>query len=74
MKMWDIATSNQAGRGLASFVGTMNFMTPPPLPTTLRYIVNNGCILLPPRQGVLCLKAFHKSMVNIFFYKNRLYS
>ena len=25
MKMWDIATSNQGGRGLASFVGTMNF-------------------------------------------------
>ena len=24
MKMWDIATSNQGGRGLASFVGTMN--------------------------------------------------
>ena len=26
MKMWDIATSNQGGRGLASFVGTMNFL------------------------------------------------
>ena len=25
MKMWDIATSNQGGRGLASFVGTMNY-------------------------------------------------
>ena len=25
MKMWDIATSNQGGRGLASFVGTMNW-------------------------------------------------
>ena len=24
MKMWDIATSNQGGRGLASFVGTMH--------------------------------------------------
>ena len=24
MKMWDIATSNQGGRGLASFVGTVN--------------------------------------------------
>ena len=24
MKMWDIATSNQGGRGLARFVGTMN--------------------------------------------------
>ena len=24
MKMWGIATSNQGGRGLASFVGTMN--------------------------------------------------
>ena len=24
MKMWDIATSNQGGRGLASFVGSMN--------------------------------------------------
>ena len=26
MKMWDIATSNQGGRGLASFVGTMKFV------------------------------------------------
>ena len=25
MKLWDIATSNQGGRGLASFVGTMNW-------------------------------------------------
>ena len=25
MKMWDIATSYQGGRGLASFVGTMNW-------------------------------------------------
>ena len=24
MKMWDIATSNQGGRGLKSFIGTMN--------------------------------------------------
>ena len=24
MKIWDIATSNQGGRDLASFVGTMN--------------------------------------------------
>ena len=26
MKIWDIATSNQGGRGLARFVGTMNRM------------------------------------------------
>ena len=26
MKMWDIATNNQGGRGLASFVGTMNYI------------------------------------------------
>ena len=28
MKMWDIATINQGGRGLVSFVGTMNIDYP----------------------------------------------
>ena len=26
IKLWNITTSNQDGRGLASFIGTMNFI------------------------------------------------
>ena len=70
MNMWVIATSSQGGRGLASFVGTMN------ISLFLQFFFTLALVIFETKIGyfVVYLEIYITDLIFYFIFKNKALS